>query len=180
MTTTVFDESERRIWAGRADAYAASFAKLCAYAVPGLLDAAGVGTGNRVLGVGTGTGAVAGAAWERGARVVAVDADAGMVEVAAKAVPGAEVRVGELPELPFGEGEFDAVVGNFVINHVGRPPAAALAEMRRWCGRAGGTRASRPASRTSWSSGRRHSRSVTTRATGRRRVRAWIWMPGSL
>jgi hypothetical protein len=41
MTTTVFDESERRIWAGRADPYAASFAKLCAYAVPGLLDAAG-------------------------------------------------------------------------------------------------------------------------------------------
>jgi ubiquinone/menaquinone biosynthesis C-methylase UbiE len=35
-----------------------------------------------------------------------------------------------LPELPFEDGEFDAVVGNFVLNHVGRPRAA-LAELRR-------------------------------------------------
>lgn len=45
MVQTAFDESERRTWAGRADAYAASFAKLCAYAVPVLLDAAGVAEG---------------------------------------------------------------------------------------------------------------------------------------
>jgi SAM-dependent methyltransferase len=73
---------------------------------------------------------VAAEAYARGARVVAVDADPGMAGMTAEAVPGAEVRVAALPELPFQDGEFDAVVANFVLNHVGRPTAG-LAEMRR-------------------------------------------------
>jgi SAM-dependent methyltransferase len=40
------------------------------------------------------------------------------------------VRRATLPELPFADGEFDAVVGNFVLNHVARP-ATALAALRR-------------------------------------------------
>jgi SAM-dependent methyltransferase len=126
----VFDASERRAWAGRAAAYAGSFARLCAYPVPRLLDAAGVRRGGRVLDVGTGTGTAAVAACARGARVTAVDAEPGMVAFAARAAPAAEVRLAALPELPFAKGEFDAVVGNFVLNHVGRPRAA-LAELRR-------------------------------------------------
>ncbi|WP_107068312.1 class I SAM-dependent methyltransferase [Streptomyces sp. CT34] len=127
---TPFDANERRAWAGRAAAYAAGFGKLCAYPVPWLLDAAAVGAGARVLDVGTGTGVVAAAAGARGARVTAVDAEPDMVRYAAHAVPEAEVRVAALPRLPFADGEFDAVVGNFVLNHVGRPRAA-LAELRR-------------------------------------------------
>jgi SAM-dependent methyltransferase len=130
MTVTVFDASERRAWAGQADAYAGSFAKLCAYTVPQLLDAAGVTAGTRVLDVGTGSGTVAAAACGRGAKVTAVDAEPSMVAVAARAAPGADVRLAALPELPFAEGEFDAVVGNFVLNHVGRPRTA-LGELRR-------------------------------------------------
>lgn len=128
--TTAFDESERRIWAGRAEAYAGGFARLCAYTVPAVLDAVRVSAGDRVLDVGTGPGSVAAQACARGARVVAVDADPGMAEMARRAVPEAEVRVGALPELPIEDGEFDAVVGNFVLNHVGRP-VAALRELRR-------------------------------------------------
>ncbi|MFI0977205.1 class I SAM-dependent methyltransferase [Streptomyces sp. NPDC021093] len=127
---TEFDESERRIWAGRAEAYAGGFAKLCAHTVPGLLDAAAVGEGTRVLDVGTGTGTVAVAACGRGAKVTAVDAEPGMVALAARAAPEADVRLAALPELPFADTEFDATVGNFVLNHVGRPRAA-LAELRR-------------------------------------------------
>ncbi|WBO65882.1 class I SAM-dependent methyltransferase [Streptomyces camelliae] len=130
MAQTVFDRSERRAWAGQADAYAASFAKLCAYAVPGLLRAAGVREGARVLDVGTGTGTVAAAACERGANVTAVDADPGMVARAAQAVPDAHVRLAALPRLPFADDEFDAVIGNFVLNHVGQPREA-LKELRR-------------------------------------------------
>lgn len=130
MTTTAFDQSERRAWAGRAAAYAAGFARLCAHPVPRLLDAAEVGRGTRLLDVGTGTGTVAAAATARGARVTAVDAEPSMVESAARAAPGADVRLATLPNLPFADGEFDAVVGNFVVNHVGRPRAA-LAELRR-------------------------------------------------
>lgn len=52
-----------------------------------------------------------------------------MVELAMQAAPGADVRVAALPELPFTDEEFDAVVANFVLNHVGRPKVA-LAELR--------------------------------------------------
>lgn len=130
VQVTAFDEYERRTWAGRADAFAGSFATLCAYPVPQLLDAAAVGEGVRLLDVGTGTGTVAAAACERGAKVTAVDAEPSMVELAARAVPSAEVLTAVLPELPFEDGVFDAVVGNFVLNHVGRPREA-LAELRR-------------------------------------------------
>ena len=61
MDGTRFDEYERAMWAGRADTYANSFAKLCAYTVPRLLDAAGVGDGTELLDVGTGPGTVAAA-----------------------------------------------------------------------------------------------------------------------
>ncbi|MEV1021022.1 class I SAM-dependent methyltransferase [Streptomyces sp. NPDC050264] len=130
MTQTAFDAAERHAWAGRTDAYADSFGKLCGYPVPELLDAAGVREGVRVLDVGTGTGAAAVSAYARGAKVAAVDAEPDMVARAVQAVPGADVRYARLPHLPFGDGEFDAVVGNFVLNHVGRPRAA-LRELRR-------------------------------------------------
>lgn len=126
--TQAFDTAERTMWAGRAAAYAASFARLCAHPVEPLLDAAGVEAGTYVLDVGTGTGTAALAALARGARVCAVDAEAGMVAAARAA--GVEAGVALLPELPFPDGEFDVVVGNFVVNHVGRPRAA-LAELRR-------------------------------------------------
>ncbi|MFC9157800.1 class I SAM-dependent methyltransferase [Streptomyces bauhiniae] len=127
---TAFDRSERLTWAGRGAAYAASFARLCAYPVPALLDIAGVGPGVRVLDVGTGPGTVAAQACARDARVTATDADPGMVELAAQAAPGAELCVGALPRLPFAEATFDTVIANFVLNHVGSPRAA-LAELRR-------------------------------------------------
>ncbi|TDU02432.1 methyltransferase family protein [Streptomyces sp. 846.5] len=130
VSATAFDECERRTWAGRAAAFAGSFADLCAYPVPQLLDAAGVQPDVRVLDVGTGTGTAAAAAGVRGAKVTAVDAEPGMVELAARAAPAAGVQVAVLPVLPFADGEFDAVVGNFVLNHVGRPRDA-LAELRR-------------------------------------------------
>ncbi|WP_067276937.1 class I SAM-dependent methyltransferase [Streptomyces jeddahensis] len=127
---TVFDESERPIWAGRAQAYADTFARLCAHPVPLLLDAAAVADGARVLDVGTGTGAAAAAACARGAKVTAVDAEPSMVRLAERSVPEADVRLAALPDLPFADGEFDAVVANFVLNHVGRPRAT-VAELRR-------------------------------------------------
>lgn len=126
--TEAFDAAERAMWHGRVEAYAGSFARLCAGPVQDLLDAAGVTTGTYVLDTGTGTGTAAVAASVRGARVRAVDADAGMVAAARER--GLDARVAVLPELPFADGEFDAVVANFALNHVGRPRAA-LTELCR-------------------------------------------------
>ncbi|GAA4622981.1 hypothetical protein GCM10023196_017330 [Actinoallomurus vinaceus] len=127
---TTFDAYERELWAGRAEAYERGFARLSGCTVERLLDAAGVRAGDRLLDVGTGPGPVSAAAVRRGAQVSAVDAEPEMAETAARNVPEAEVRVAVLPDLPYGDASFDAVVGNFVINHVGEPETA-LAELRR-------------------------------------------------
>ncbi|WP_411082506.1 class I SAM-dependent methyltransferase [Streptomyces sp. cmx-18-6] len=127
---TPFDAAERRIWAGRADAYARTYARLCAHPVDALLDAAGVGPGSRVLDVGCGSGTVSAAAVARGAAAYAADAEPGMVEATRRAVPGVDARLAQLPELPYPDDQFDAVLGNFVLNHVGRP-LPALKELRR-------------------------------------------------
>ncbi|HEU5157621.1 MAG TPA: methyltransferase domain-containing protein [Streptosporangiaceae bacterium] len=133
---TDFDAFERVMWAGRAASYERVFARMAAHTADALLDATGVGRGTDVLDVGTGPGTVAAAAWRRGAQVRAIDADPQMVETAARNVPGLDVRLAQLPELPFPDTAFDAAVGNFVINHVGAPDAA-LSELRRVL-RAGG------------------------------------------
>ncbi|MEU7176894.1 MULTISPECIES: class I SAM-dependent methyltransferase [Streptomyces] len=125
-----FDEFERTGWSGRADAYRAGFGRLTIRLAEPLLDAAGVTAGTRVLDAGCGPGPVAAAALERGAKVTAVDASPEMAELAGRTHPGLDTRVALLTELPFPDGEFSAVVGNFVINHLG-DPAAGLAELRR-------------------------------------------------
>jgi SAM-dependent methyltransferase len=132
---TAFDRHERERWSGRAGAYTRSFGRLCAYTGEMLLDAASVRAGTAVLDVGTGPGTLAALAATRGAKVAAVDPEPSMVSTASRLVP--DVRVGALPELPFGDGEFDAVVANFVLNHVGEPGAAVreLARVTRPGGR---------------------------------------------
>lgn len=127
---TAFDDAERRIRAGTAEAFGRTYARVCAYPVSLLLDAAAVGAGDTVLDVGTGTGTVAVAAIARGAAVTAVDADPSMVELARYAAKDAQVGVAALPTLPFADEQFDSVIANFVLNHVGRP-LAALRELRR-------------------------------------------------
>ncbi|MEV5610996.1 class I SAM-dependent methyltransferase [Streptomyces sp. NPDC052225] len=132
MTTTAarFDAHERRMWAGRAAAFRRTAERLCAHPVPDLLDAAGVEAGVAHLDVGSGTGSVVEAAALRGAHVTAVDAEPDMVAATRARVPEARTEPAVLPQLPFGDGVFDAVTANFVLNHVG-DPVAALTEMRR-------------------------------------------------
>ncbi|GAA1641723.1 class I SAM-dependent methyltransferase [Actinoplanes couchii] len=127
---TSFDDHERARWAGQAAAFRGSFAALCAHPAGALLDAVRVRAGQRLLDVGTGTGTVAALAYARGVKVVAVDAEPSMVAATGRRIPDAEVRRATLPDLPFGDDGFDAVVANFVVNHVG-DPLAAVGEMRR-------------------------------------------------
>ncbi|WP_194925979.1 class I SAM-dependent methyltransferase [Catenulispora pinisilvae] len=123
-TSLTFDEAERVLWADSGAGYEAVYASLCAHTIPALLDAAAVAADVALLDVGTGTGNVARAAVARGARVSAIDAEPSMLDLARSKVPQAEFHLAAVPELPFEAGTFDAVVGNFVLDHFGRPRVA--------------------------------------------------------
>jgi ubiquinone/menaquinone biosynthesis C-methylase UbiE len=76
--------------------------------------------GGRVLDVGTGTGVAAEAARERinpGGLVVGADISLPMLEQGRRARPSVRLVVAEVIDLPFPDGAFDAVVGNFVVTH---------------------------------------------------------------
>ena len=90
---------------------------------------------HRCLDVACGTGALTRALVARTqnpARVVGFDAQAVMLEVAARAVPGVEWVEGDAVSLPFGDAEFDRVVSQFGLMFVAEP-GRALAEMVRVC-----------------------------------------------
>jgi SAM-dependent methyltransferase len=95
-----------------------------------LLDAAAVVAGSRVLDVGCGPGVVCGLAAERGALPTGVDVAPGMLAEARRRHPGLTFVEADAVALPFEDGAFDACVGNFVLNHLPAPEAAA-AELAR-------------------------------------------------
>jgi ubiquinone/menaquinone biosynthesis C-methylase UbiE len=74
-----------------------------------------------VLDVATGPGYVAERAEARGAVPLGIDIAEGMVTLARRNHPELEFMVADGEQLPFDDGSFDGVVGNFVINHLPRP-----------------------------------------------------------
>jgi SAM-dependent methyltransferase len=124
-----FNRFEAAGWEARAGSY--GFLSPMTRRVGGtVLAAAAVGPGRQVLDVGSGPGDLAAAAAELGADTVGMDVAPSMVRRAATAHPSIPFRIGSFEAIPVGAGTFDAVIGNFVFNHVGRPEAA-LAEARR-------------------------------------------------
>jgi ubiquinone/menaquinone biosynthesis C-methylase UbiE len=84
--------------------------------------------GDRLLDVGCGTGAGVRAAAGRVERVVGVDLSPKMLAVArqrAAGLPGVEFVEGDSEHLPFGDGDFTAVVCTTSLHHYPRPDAAA-------------------------------------------------------
>ncbi len=64
-----------------------------------------------MLDVGCGSGAFLELAARRGARVAGLDASESLLAIARRRVPGADLRVGDMQRLPFGDDAFDAVTG---------------------------------------------------------------------
>jgi 2-polyprenyl-3-methyl-5-hydroxy-6-metoxy-1,4-benzoquinol methylase len=124
-----FNRFEAAGWEARAASY--SFLQPITRRVGGtVLAAAEVAAGREVLDIGCGPGDLAAAAAALGADTVGMDVAPSMVRRAALANPSIPFRIGTFEAIPVGEGAFDVVVGNFVLNHVGRP-GAALVEARR-------------------------------------------------
>ena len=93
-------------------------------------NAAKVGKATLLLDVGCGAGLACQVAQSRGAKVSGLDAAAGLVEIARSRCPGADIRVGEIEELPFGDDSFDITTG-FNSFQYAADPAHALAEAKR-------------------------------------------------
>jgi len=131
MSTSAIDAEAFRTFevagwekAGKAEAYHDFFGPITSRAIDPLLDAAHVAPGMQVLDVATGPGYVAARAARRGASVVGVDIARPMVALARKLHPTLEFQTGDAEHLPLTEESFDAVLGNFVILHLGRPEQA--------------------------------------------------------
>jgi SAM-dependent methyltransferase len=125
-----FDAFERSEWERIAGAYDDFAGRITPRVAGPLLSAAAVGPGVRVLDVASGPGYAAAQAVARGASAVGIDVAEAMVALARDRHPGVEFRQGDAQALAFGEGSFDAVVGNFALHHFGDPDAAA-AELAR-------------------------------------------------
>jgi ubiquinone/menaquinone biosynthesis C-methylase UbiE len=94
--------------------------------------AAGIAQGATVADVGTGTGFLAEAALDAGARVIGIDESEGMLTQARSRFAGRpfEARSGNVDALPLADNEADAVVANMVLHHAPEPPRA-IREMAR-------------------------------------------------
>ena len=131
--TAAFERFEAHGWEAKAEGYDRWLGGITSRYVDPLLDAAGVGPGTRMLDLATGPGYAAAAAAQRGALVVGIDIAAAMVAVATRRHPELEFRQADAHALPFGDASFDAVVGNFLILHLGRPEQAAAEAVRVLC-----------------------------------------------
>jgi SAM-dependent methyltransferase len=77
------------------------------------------------LDVGCGTGLALRLAADDGATVTGLDASAPMLDVARERLPEADLRVGDIQELPFDDSTFDVVTAFNVVQYAADPTSAA-------------------------------------------------------
>jgi SAM-dependent methyltransferase len=115
-----------------ADAYDRFMGRYSVLLSPQLADLAGVRSGQRVLDVGCGPGALIPELVDRvGAEAVsAVDPSEPFVAAARERHPNVDVKQAAAEDLPFADDEFDAALAQLVV-HFMSDPTAGVAEMRR-------------------------------------------------
>jgi SAM-dependent methyltransferase len=130
----VSDTERGQVSASAAEVYDAFFVPALFEQWTGVvLDVADVGTGQRVLDVGCGTGVLARAAHARvGAhgQVAGLDPNDGMLAVARRAEPDIEWQPGLAEQLPYPDDSFDGTVSQFALMFF-TDPKSALSEMSR-------------------------------------------------
>jgi SAM-dependent methyltransferase len=140
-----FADLERKGWANDSNAsgYVDLFSSASDLAIPALV--AGVKNCTRVLDLCCGQGNVTEALLREGMDVVGADFSPAMLAHAHRRMPNAEFVEADAQDLPFEDGEFDAVICSFGIMHIPDQPRA-LSQVRRvlkpqgifamaaWCG----------------------------------------------
>jgi SAM-dependent methyltransferase len=121
-----FADFEASAWSmkGKAQLYHDFVGRVTVRVAGGLLEAAAVEPGMRLLDVATGPGYVAAAAATRGAYPVGVDVSREMLAFARNLNPGLDFRFASAERLPFPDAGFDAVVASFLLHHLARPERA--------------------------------------------------------
>jgi SAM-dependent methyltransferase len=117
-------------WSAKAALWAELWAHLADPARAVLADATAIGTGTRLLDIGCGSGEFCAQAAARGATVSGIDAAEGMIEIARRRLPRADLRVGPMEELPWDDDSFD-VVSAINAFQFAADFGGALAEARR-------------------------------------------------
>ncbi|MFD4673652.1 class I SAM-dependent methyltransferase [Lentzea sp. NPDC058450] len=101
------------------------------YERPAMLALAGDVTGRRILDAGCGAGPLLVELKTRGADVSGFDRSRGMLDLARRRVPDADLRVADIAEpLPYADAEFDDVVVSLVLHYLG-DWGPSLAELHR-------------------------------------------------
>lgn len=97
-----------------------------------VMRAAGISQGDTVADVGTGTGFLAEAALDQGARVIGIDSSEAMLAKVTKRFAGRDfqARRGNVDLLPLQTSEVETVIANMVLHHA-PDPARAIQEMAR-------------------------------------------------
>jgi SAM-dependent methyltransferase len=88
------------------------------------LSALAVDGRTRLLDAGCGAGLALSLAAERGATVAGLDAAPALIEIARRRLPDARIERGDLEELPFADGSFDAVSGFNSFQYAASPEGA--------------------------------------------------------
>jgi SAM-dependent methyltransferase len=127
---------QRELWGGDPESWAEHAEAHNRPLFEALLDATLVGAGTRLLDVGCGSGLLVTLASERGADVAGIDITPGLLAVARRRLPAADLREGDMEDLPFANGAFDVVTGVNSFQFAG-DPVQALREAARVV-RAGG------------------------------------------
>ena len=119
-------------FAVNAESYDRFMGRYSTLLAPQLADLAGIQSGQRVLDVGCGPGALTQALVDRvGADLVsAVDPSEPFVAAARQRRPNVDVQQARAEQLPYADGEFDAALAQLVV-HFMSDPAAGVEEMKR-------------------------------------------------
>ena len=96
-------------WSARAEGWAEVWAGMADPARRAIAEAARIGPGMRVLDIACGSGELCALAAEQGAEVAGIDAAEGMIEIARRRLPEADLRVGPMETLPWPDDAFDLV-----------------------------------------------------------------------